>query len=221
MKIENYIDHSLPELYAGDTVAKAMELMEDYRVKQYAVLDEENYKGLISEGLLSHIDNQDAVLGELALEHPDVFVHSSDHFFEVLKKYEQHKIMIVPVLNDKGEFDGVINLADSVEAFSKIASSQFEGAIITMAINERQYSLADICKIVESNNLKVLCSYVAKNAKVEGVLDVTIKLNRNEISKVEAALERYGYDITEKYTHTDVLNEDKERLDMFLKYLNM
>ena len=215
------IDYTLPLLESKDTVAKALDLIEEFHVTQYAVVEGKNYKGLVSEATLLNIVDDAVTLANIALEFSEVFVHTSDHFFDVLKVAEQHKLKVVPILDDEGFFQGVINLAEASSIFAKISSVNFDGAIVIFAVNERQYSLGDICKIVESNNLKVLSAYIAKDPRREGVLIVTIKLNRNDISKVIKSFERYSYDILAQFSHTEIHNEDKERLDLFLRFLNI
>jgi|Laugrespbdmm15sd_2_1035082.scaffolds.fasta_scaffold00716_9 acetoin utilization protein AcuB len=215
------IDYTLPLLETKDTVAKALDLIEEFHVVQYAVVEGKNYKGLVSEGMLLNIVDSDVKLEKIAFEYADVFVHSSDHFFEVLKVADLHKLKVVPILDDQGDFLGVFNLAEAAPVFAKICSTEFEGGIIILAVNEKQYSLADICRIAESNNIKVLSAYAARNTQREGGLIITVKLNRNDLSTIIKSLERYSYEILAQFSHTEIYNEDKERLDLFLRFLNI
>jgi acetoin utilization protein AcuB len=215
------IDYTLPLLETKDTVAKALDLIEEFHVTQYAVVEGTNYKGLVSEATLLNIADSDVALNQIALECADVFVHTSDHFFEVLKVAELHKLKVVPILDDAGDFQGVINLSEAASIFAKICSTDMDGGIIILAVNEKEYSLADICRIAESNNIKVLSCYAARNPQREGGLIVTIKLNRNDLSTIMKSLERYSYEIVAQFSHTEIHNEDKERLDLFLRFLNI
>lgn len=215
------IDYNLPLLELNDSVDKAIDLIEEFHVTQYAVVEKNIYKGLVSEATLLNIADGTVKLEKLALEFSDVFVHSSDHFFDVLKVAEINKLKVVPILDDNGEFLGVINMSEIASIFAKICSTDIEGGIIVLAVNERQYSLADICRIVETNNLRVMSCYAAKDPRREGVLIVTIKLNRNDLSTIIKSFERYSYDILGQFSHTEIHNEDKERLDLFLRFLNI
>lgn len=221
MTAADNIDYSLPLLETKDTVDKALNFIEEFHVTQYAVVEDNNYKGIVSEATLLNIVDGSVTLDQIALEFSDVFVHTSDHFFDVLKIAELHKLKVVPILDDAGEFSGVVNMNELSAIFAKICSTEIEGGIVILAVNERQYSLADIAKVAESNNIKVMSCYAARDPRREGVLIVTIKLNRNDLSAFMKSLERYSYDVIAQFSHTEIHNEDKERLDLFLRYLNI
>lgn len=221
MSVDKYIDYSLPILTSKDTVETALHYMEDYFLHQFAVVDDNNYKGIVSEAILQQISDSDELLEKLALSHQDVFVHTTDHFFDALKKYETEKAILIPVLDDKGDFVGVVNLTNTAEILTTIFSPSIDGGIIVVAINERQYSLGDLCKICEAANSKIISCFAAKNPRIEGGLLVTLKLNKNDLTKVLSALDRYSYDVVGHFSHTEIQNEDKDRLDMFMKYLDI
>jgi acetoin utilization protein AcuB len=56
----------------------------------------------------------------------------------------------------------------------------------------------------------------------KGKIKLTLKINQEDLSRVIATLERFNYRIIARYqeSRTDPNNE-KERLDMLMRYLNI
>ncbi|HEX8529873.1 MAG TPA: cbs domain containing protein, partial [Cytophagales bacterium] len=52
-------------------------------------------------------------------------------------------------------------------------------------------------------------------------IKLTIKINRNDLSRIIATFERFSYNIVAKFHHTQGNEDDKERIDLLLRYLNM
>jgi hypothetical protein len=95
------------------------------------------------------------------------------------------------------------------------------GAIIVLELNERDYSLSQIAQIIESNDIKVISLYVTSSAD-STKLEVTIKLNSNEISSIIRTFERYNIPVKTWTAGADSLDRfNQERLDLLIKYLNI
>jgi len=95
------------------------------------------------------------------------------------------------------------------------------GAIIVLELTERDYSLSQIAQIIESNNVKVVSMYVASLAD-STKLEITIKLNSNEISSVIRTFERYNIPVKTWTASSDSIDRFyQERLDLLMKYINI
>ena len=55
---------------------------------------------------------------------------------------------------------GIVTIEDIVNAMSESSAIQTPGAIIILSINKIDYSLAEITRLIEENNAKVLSSYI-------------------------------------------------------------
>jgi DNA-binding winged helix-turn-helix (wHTH) protein len=53
------------------------------------------------------------------------------------------------------------------------------------------------------------------------MVKVTLKLDKLDVSRVVATLERFGYNVIAKFQEIETIDHDKERLDMFFKFLNI
>ena len=105
--------------------------------------------------------------------------------------------------------------------FSELAAVKQPGAIIVLDLNTNDYSLSQIAQIVESNDAKILSVYISSPSD-STKLDVTLKINRNDLSSVIQTFNRYNYTIKASYLDTDMLsNMLDDRYEMFMKYLSV
>jgi hypothetical protein len=174
----------------------------------------------MSEELIFQINDPSYYLSEITLSAQDVYVFYNQHFYDVLKLALDHHIQVVAVLNEDKEFMGVITVQSTIIAFAQSAVQE-PGGIIVLSLYERDYSLSEISRLVESNDSKILSSYVCPDRSDPLKIKLTIKLNRKDISRVVATFERFDYNIIAKFQNAPDSGEDKERLDLLLKYLNM
>jgi hypothetical protein len=94
------------------------------------------------------------------------------------------------------------------------------GAILVLEINQIDYSLAQIAQIVESNNARILSSYIMSTPD-STKLEVTLKINKTELSSIIRTFERYDYVISASYQKSDFNDDIQERYDSLLNFLKM
>lgn len=215
------IDPMLPALKPTDSVGQAMEWMQEHRVGQLVLIDQGDYRGIVSEELLLDVADDERPLGNVMRLFEQTYVQEDQHLFEVLGLVVRHQMEVVAVLNEGQEFMGTIAVSELLKQFAQELGVQDIGAILILNMNERDYSLTEISRLIESNNVKVISSYFSSAAY--GMPDrsrLTLKLNRRDISSVISTLERFGYQIEAAFANAPVESIDQERLDSLLRYLN-
>ena len=83
------------------------------------------------------------------------------------------------------------------------------------------YSLAEISRLVEENNCKILSSSVKNDPDDPNNIRVTIKLNTLEMERVAATLERFEYKIIARFKESKVTEGEREKIDMLFRYLEI
>jgi CBS domain-containing protein len=215
------IDPMLPALKPTDTVGQALDWMQEHRIGQLVLTDQTGYQGIISEELLMDVVTDEQPLGSVMHLFDQLYVYEGQHLFEILGLVLKNRMDVVAVLNEGGEFSGTISTAELLKQFANELGVQEIGAILIMNLNERDYSMAEISRLVESNNVKIISSYYASAAY--GMPDrsrLTLKLNRREIAPVVSTLERFGYQIEAAFANAPVESIDQERLDSLMRYLS-
>jgi len=220
MIAEELINQMIPPLKLTDTAQQALHWMEELRVNQLPIVSGQEYKGLISEELIYQNNDPAALLSAFTLESNGVYAYKYQHFFDVLKIALDNNVGVVAVLDEERNFVGVITISDTLTAFAR-SSMQEPGGILVLLMEERDYSLSEVSRLVESNDAKILSSYVCTDKGDATRIKLTIKINRNDLSRIIATFERFSYNIVAKFHHTQGNEDDKERIDLLLRYLNM
>jgi hypothetical protein len=92
------------------------------------------------------------------------------------------------------------------------------GGIIVLEVNSIDYSMAQIAQIVESNNAKILSSYIMSSVD-STKLEVTLKINQVELSRIIRTFERYDYIIKESYQKSEGDEDIQNRYDALMNFL--
>ncbi len=221
MLASELIDPMLPSLKPTDRVGQAMDWMQEHRVGQLVLTDQGEYRGVISEELLMDVGDDERSLSDVMRLFEQTFVYEDQHLYEIIGLILQNRMEVVAVLSEDKEFSGTISTNELLKQFAQELGVQEQGAILILNINERDYSLSEISRLVESNNVKVISSYFSSAAY--GMPDrsrLTLKLNRRDITPVISTLERFGYRIEAAFANAPVESIDQERLDSLLRFLN-
>lgn len=215
------IDPMLPALKPTDTVGQALEWMQEHRIGQLVLTDLGEYRGLISEDLLLDVPDEDRPLRDVMQLHEQVFALEGQHLFELLRLITDNQLDVLAVVGEGNEFLGTISATELLRQFSQDLGAQEVGAIVVLTLDERDYSMAEISRLVESNNVKIISSYFSSSAIGSPARSqLTLKLNRQEVVSVISTLERFGYQIDGVFASAPIENIDQERLDSLLRYLN-
>ena len=80
--------------------------------------------------------------------------------------------------------------------------------------------MAEISRIVESENALILSSFVS-SAPDSPQVEVTLKINRENLQAVIATFVRFKYQIKASFNETAYQESLKERYDALMSYLNV
>jgi len=215
------ISDVIPPLRTSDPGQTALNWMEIFRVSHLPIVNNQDFLGLISDNDIYDMNRPEEPIGnhELTLLKP--FVTTGQHLFEVIGLASRLNLSVVPVLDNKNHYKGVITTHDLVRHISGISSMDQPGGIIVLELIERDYSLSQIAQIIEGNNIKVLSLYTT-SPRDSTRLEITIKVNSGELASVIRTFERYNYEVKTWVTTDDTMDSFySERFDLFMKYLNI
>lgn len=221
MIAEDLINPMIPALKVTDLAEKAIIWMEELKIDQLPVIENGHFKGLITEELILENNNLNQLIGEFHLHSENCYVLENQHFFDILKVAIEKSAQIVAVLDDEGKYLGVTSYTDALHEFAKTFTIQSPGGIIVLSLLQRDYSMVEVSRIIESNNVKILGSYVTTPYADSEKIFLTLKLNVNDLSKTIASLERFNYSVIAKFHDIDRTETSRERIDHLMRYLNI
>jgi acetoin utilization protein AcuB len=195
MLTTDIINNSIPRLRLQDTVSKALQLINDFRLTHLPVVTEEKYLGLVSETNLLDAEDEGILLELLQESFITKAVADNEHFLSAVNFVNQFETNVVPVVNEEAELTGVITSADLLKKLGNFSGAASIGGIIVLEMNRSQFSISEISRIVESNDATILNLNTITSPET-GILIVTIHLNKKDVAAIIASFERYEYNIT-------------------------
>ena len=214
------ITDEIPPLKHADTGEKALQWMDEFKVTHLSVLKNESFVGLVSEDDLLDKSDLSQTLTELFVHLPRPYVKGTSHIYEVLNIASIDHLSVVPVLDDKENYLGNISISKLMQNIASTGSIKEAGGIIVLEMSETDYSLAQISQIVESENAKILSSFITSNMMSKN-LELTLKINQLELGRVIKALERYDFHVKASFQRNSYHDDLKDRYDELMNYLNI
>lgn len=212
-------DEIIP-LKTSDTGTDALNWMDEYKVSHLPIVNNELLLGIISEQDIYNINNHEEPLGnhKLSLEHP--FVNEHQHIYDVLRIIDKLGLTVIPVLDDHNKYLGCFTLRGLLNYIAGLYSIDNPGGVIVLEVSETDYSLTEIANIVESNNAKVLSTFLT-NHKDSTRLEVVIKVNKIELGAILQTFDRYGYFVKASFGEDEDHEDMRDRYDSLMNYLNI
>ncbi len=215
------INHMIPPLKLKDTGKRALVWMEELRVRLLPVTDKGSFLGFLTEDVILESNDKALSIADYDLEGRNCYVRENNHMYDVIRVASENDLSTVAVLNDADVFVGVIGMEDTVKAIANHSALQEIGAVIVLQIPSIDFSLAEISRIVEGENARILSTSAAKDDKDHSLLTLTLKLNQTEVSHIIATLERFGYRIIGRFQEEGIKTNEQDRYNMLMKYLNI
>ena len=220
MLANELVADTIPPVHTSDRIQKVMERMLEFRIRHLPIVNEQQFLGLVSDADLIEEGDYQASIGSLALSLVNPYVLESQHVYDVIRLFYEQQLTIVPVLDAKKNYIGLITINSLTESFAKLTSVTEPGGIIVLEITNKNNSLAHMAQIVESDNAQILSSYV-RTFPDSTRMEVTLKVNKVDISAIVATFMRYEYDIKATFNHSDDNDNSKDRYDSLMNYLNL
>ena len=202
-----------------DTVAHAMETLDMHHAEYAIVLD-----GLAYVGMLDMVDLEDADASAELVALDNYFIKASvktnDHFLQALRIKSKFNIDIVPVLNEKNEWEGVIESNRLIDQLSNLVGATSNGAFIVLEVARQDYAPGEINRLVESNDCMIMQLNTISDP-ITGNLQIVIRVNKEEISDLIATFQRHEYTVLYYYGEETFDNTLQNNLDHLLNYLNI
>lgn len=220
MLARDLINGNIPRLRLQDSVGKALQLLNDFRISHLPVVSDDKFLGLVSED-----DLLDAEAEKLNIEHlQDSFLKESIqgnvHFLNAVSSSIKNDITVIPVINNEDDFAGVITIPDLLKTLGNFAGANEIGGLIVIEMERSQFAISEISRIVESNDCTILHLNTTTD-NVTGLLTVTLHINNREIASVVSTFERYEYNVVYSFGNENFENEISSNYQNLMNYLDI
>jgi predicted transcriptional regulator len=213
------ISSSIISLHPNEDGDRAIELMEELRTNHLPVVRNDFYLGIISENdVLNWSDTTELVQEHLEeLNAPSV--NESQHLFDIIEELEKYSLSIIPVLNKQKQYLGSITNRKLLYTIAKSTAIKSKGSVIVLKMKQNDYSMSEISRIIESNNTKILSSYITSTPSMQNI-EITLKLNIINVSPIIKDFERFDYTVIASYKQDNNNDDLLDRYESLMRFLN-
>ncbi len=219
MLASEVISKTIYPLNPNDGMDDILTMLAMNRLKELPVVQDGHLIGIVSEETAYEMTD-DQKINEILVDAKVIQVLPETHIFELISKMAQHNMTMVPVADKNEKYLGLVTQEEVFKYYAQSFAFKEPGSIIVLDIARRSYSLVEISQIVESEGAAILSCFLSDNTDIEHV-NVTLKINKQNIQSIIAGFERYSYTIVASYTEQEYLDDLKERYDLLMHYLNV
>lgn len=220
MLTRELLSQTLPYLRLQDKVYQALQMMNDNNVTHLPIVDGDKFIGLISEADLLQAENDNASLSELQQSFSDISVKDDEHFLKAVQLAADSGVSVVPVVTGDNELVGTVAYNELLKFSSEFMSLSEPGGLIVLEMESNQYSFNEISKLVETNDAQITQLNTSNDAET-GLMQVTIRINKPEVSDIVATFQRYEYNVKYFFGEELFTNELRSNYDNLMNYLKI
>ena len=216
----NLHTQSLPYLRLSDKVHLALELMNENHVGHLPIVDGDKYVGMISEQDLSEAENDRSTLDQFQQSISNASVKNDEHVLKAIQVAVENGLTVVPIVGEDSELLGVVTYADLLKYSSDFMSLNEPGGLIVLEMESKDYSFNEISRLIESNDAQITQLNTSTDPE-SGLMEVTIKINKLEISDIVSSFQRHEYNVKYYFGEELFVNELKTNYDNLMNYLKI
>lgn len=221
MLTKDLINNNIPRLQLQDSVGKALQLINDFRISHLPVVNDNIFLGLISEDDLLDAENDKLTIEVLQDSFLNAAVPGNVHFLNAVSNSIRFDTTVIPVVVlNQNEYVGAITINDLLKMLGNFAGADEIGGIIVLEMERLQFSISEISRIVESNDCTILHLNTTTDS-VTGLLTVTLHINKREIASIISSFERYEYDVVYSFGNEKFENEINTNYQNLMNYLDI
>ena len=218
MWLQQYIINDIKPVDINAKIGDLQELFNELTYSHVPIQDAGVYLGCISEND-AHCFESESIIKDFNYAIEGFYVRNNTNWLDVLETFSKNSCNIMPVLNEHNLYLGYYELNDIIGLFSETPFFAEQGNILIVEKGIQDYSFSQISQIVESNNGKILGTFVSK---IESdMVQITLKIGNTGLNDIIHSFNRYGYNIVLGHEKESYAESLKERSEYLKKYLNI
>lgn len=219
MSLNQLIASDIPTLSPGHTGNSAIDIMDEHKLPQLPVVADDQYVALIRESDLLDWSTPDAELSATNFMSYKPAIGVLAHPYEAMRMLNEMNLSVLPVTDSDHKYIGTVTKDSLLKYFMENSSIMSPGGIIVLEIAPRNYTLYEIARICENEDVIIMNLQVRTNEL--GMLEVTLKLNRTALDAVVSSFERHSYRVVEVYGEESNNEDIAGKYNLLMNYINM
>lgn len=188
------ISQEIFPLKRADSPETALMFFDDWQIKYLPVIENGKVLGWLTqdEASKSQLDKIESLLFP---PNPLFEVSENTHVFDLLQKFNGLVSDTLVINDNEGKFLGLISSKELGASWHQSSALMQSGSVLVLEVPSIQYSLAELSRISESNQVKIIHVMIEPAKEDPNRLFVSLKFNREDISFVISSYERFGYPV--------------------------
>ena len=147
-------------------------------------------------------------------------IHHQMHLFDVLQVFKSSPKNVCAVLDQNGEWIGILTKNQIINSLSQTLSIEQNGAILIIEMSSAQYSTNELSRIIEGEGSKVLGLWLHKDDD-SARIKVTVKINTSNVERIINGFDRFGYDVIATFGDDDYKDNINRKFQSLMKYIDL
>jgi acetoin utilization protein AcuB len=220
VRCNELISHLVPSLSLTDSGTKALQLMDEYHLSELPLLVDKRCIGLVTETAVMDWEDASHTFAQVDETFVQASIADSAHVYEAIKLCIQFELSVLPVHDAQHEFIGCITTEKLLSYSANGLQAGEQGGTIVLELKQQNYSLSEIARICESEQVSIL-SCLVHNVPESDLLHITIKTNKLNLSSVIATFERMSYGIVDVHAVSDSDDLLEDNYNALMHYMNI
>ena len=217
---KKYIRHDDLVIRLTDSLYHVYEIFDEYRVSHLPIVSEKGkFLGLLSEKEAFDMYDTQKNIQDNNIPFQKDFLSMSSSLFQGIKIMSDHQLSLIPIICDKEMYKGYLLPIDIITQLGLNTSISSDGGLISLKIQNNDYSLNEISRIIESDNAIITTLYI-EDVEDEPCMLIHLKINTEDLARIIRSLERFKYNVYYKYQSTSIDDDTEFRFNSFMKFLN-
>ncbi|MBP7514253.1 MAG: CBS domain-containing protein [Flavobacteriales bacterium] len=220
MHASDLLSPDIVPLKPADPVSVALDRMEELKLGHLPVVENDHLVGFVKDSDLGEGNNARGAVGDVMQRMELPYVRELQHIYDVMRIFVERGLTVVPVLDMNGRYMGAVNQQMALRRLSEMINLREPGSVLVLEMNAVDYSLQEIARIVEGNDGKVLsvyCHPLPDSTRTE----VTLKINREDVSGILQTFERYEYTVKTTYQGSRFHEDLRGRFDELMRMIDL
>lgn len=221
LHLVNLINSAIPSADVAERAGLVLSRIEVSGFLSLPLIDGKQFIGMLTDDLLYDLDPE-RQLSEAGVMEPHLAVNAyTTHPLSLFAQYEQTGYDVFALVDHNNDYLGAVSIQDLARAFGLTYGISKPGAIVVLAMRENDFSLGQLARLAEADNAKILASFVGASEGDSSTIEVTLKLDTEDATRVLRTFERFGFTVLNAF-HKPVYGPlDQDRLGLLMKYLEI
>lgn len=221
MNVAKHLLNDIKPLQSSERVRDILDLMEELKFTHLPVIEESHhYLGLIDEDDLLELEDDTQRLQSYHRLLKPYSVPLEADIFKAVQMIGAGQLSMLPVVDKEGNYKGYICARELLQEIGRQPTFTESGSTLVLEIPSRDYQMSQVAHIVESEDARILGFFIDNSEELDHI-EINLKINQQDITRILKSLERYNYKIKEVH-HTSLFDDTlDQRYEALMKYLNM